>query len=277
MTLNLSRKVLLVNILVVLLIIIITLMPDNLLRVILGLPLLLFFPGYTLAAAIFYRGESLGGIERFGMSFGISLVVTALIGLVLNYTPFGVSLYPVLVSLCLFIFITSAIAAYRRRGLSEEEKITLSFINSLKNWSRKALADRTLIAALIASMLVFIGTATYAVVTPSEESFTELYILGPDGQAKDYPRELTAGQEASVIIGVVNNEHRDSSYRLETVMDGRRLAEPTVIELRSGEKWERTIAFVPTGTGENRKVEFRLYKDTQLYRHLYLMVNIRDR
>lgn len=277
MTMNLSRKILLINILVILLIIIITLMPTSLLRVILGLPLLLFFPGYTLVAAIFPRGESLGGIERSAMSFGSSLVVSALVGLVLNYTPFGVRLYPVLISLCLFIFITSAIAAFRRRGLSEEEKITLSFTKSLRNWGRKALADRTLIAVLIASMLVFIGTATYAVVTPNEESFTEFYILGPDGKASDYPRELIAGQEASVIIGVVNHEHEDSSYRLEMVMDGQRLAEPTMIALESGEKWERAIAFVPTGTGEKRKLEFRLYKDAQPYRHLYLMVNVKDR
>jgi uncharacterized membrane protein len=277
MTMNLNRKILLIDTLVILLIIIITLMPSSLLRVILGIPLLLFFPGYTLAAAVFPRGESLGGIERFGMSFGTSLVISALVGFILNYTPFGVSLYPVLISLCFFVFITSAIAAFRRRGLAEEERITLTLPAGLRNWKRKALADRTLVAVLIASVLVFIGTATYAVVTPNEESFTEFYILGAGGQAGDYPRELVAGREASVTIGVVNHEQQESSYRLEIIMDNQSLAEPLTIVLEPGDKRERAVAFVPTGTGENQKLEFRLYKDAQLYRHLYLMVNVKDK
>ena len=69
------------------------------LRIALGLAFGLFFPGYTLIAALFPKKDSLNGIERLALSFGLSIVVVPLIGLILNYTPWGISLYPILVSL----------------------------------------------------------------------------------------------------------------------------------------------------------------------------------
>ncbi len=65
---------------------IIILFPSNILRIILGLPFLLFFPGYTLVAALFTRKEGMGSIERVALSFGLSIAVVPLIGLILNYT-----------------------------------------------------------------------------------------------------------------------------------------------------------------------------------------------
>ena len=65
--------------LVIVLITVITLFPSNILRIILGLPFVLFFPGYTLMAALFPRRESVSGIERLVLSFGLSIAVVALI------------------------------------------------------------------------------------------------------------------------------------------------------------------------------------------------------
>jgi uncharacterized membrane protein len=81
-----------INILTVVLILVITLFPDNVLRIILGLPLVLFFPGFALITALFPRKESLSDIERLGLTFGLSLAVVPLIGLGLNYTPWGLRL-----------------------------------------------------------------------------------------------------------------------------------------------------------------------------------------
>ncbi|MFP3976163.1 MAG: DUF1616 domain-containing protein, partial [Dehalococcoidia bacterium] len=58
-------------------------------RIVLGILFVLFFPGYMLIAALFPRKESLDGIERVALSFGLSIAVVPLIGLVLNYTPWG--------------------------------------------------------------------------------------------------------------------------------------------------------------------------------------------
>lgn len=59
------------NVLVLLLIVVIILLPSNSLRIALGLPFLLFFPGYTLVAALFPKRESLEAIERVALSFGL--------------------------------------------------------------------------------------------------------------------------------------------------------------------------------------------------------------
>ena len=89
-------------------------------RIIFGLPLVLFLPGYSLIAALFPRKDDLDGIERIALSFGLSIAITPLLGLALNYTPFGIRLSPVLIVLSVFT-IALAICAYIRRGMTPEE------------------------------------------------------------------------------------------------------------------------------------------------------------
>ena len=88
-------------------------------RIILGLPLVLFLQGYALIAALFPRKDDLDGIERVALSFGLSIAITPLLGLALNYTPFGIRLAPVFTVLSVFT-ISLAICAYvRRRRITE--------------------------------------------------------------------------------------------------------------------------------------------------------------
>jgi len=88
-------------------------------RIILGLPLVLFLPGYALIAALFIRKDNLDGIERVALSFGLSIAITPLLGLGLNYTPFGIRLTPILIVLSVFT-ISLAIGAYVRRSRIRE-------------------------------------------------------------------------------------------------------------------------------------------------------------
>jgi len=57
-------------------------------RIILGLPLVLFLPGYALIATLFPRKDDLDAIERIALSFGLSIAISPLLGLALNYTLF---------------------------------------------------------------------------------------------------------------------------------------------------------------------------------------------
>ena len=277
MRIRLQNELLLLNILAVLLIIIITFFPSNVLRIILGLPLVLFFPGHTLTSALFPRRGALDSIERVALSFVLSIAVVALIGMVLNYTPWGIRLYPMLIAISIFILTTSLIAWHRRRRLAEMERFTISLTFTVAVWRGQSFPDKILSVILIVVVLGTIGTLGYVVATPKiGEKFTEFYILGPEGKAEGYPKELLVGQEVKVIVGVVNREYETVSYRVEVTIDGIRHNEIDPVVLGHEDRWKREVSFTPARLGNNQKVEFLLYKQEQseAYRSLHLWVNV---
>lgn len=69
------------------------------LRYVLGTLFVLFLPGYALVEALYPRGDELSPLERLALSIGLSLAVVPLVGLVLNYTPWGIRLVPVISAL----------------------------------------------------------------------------------------------------------------------------------------------------------------------------------
>ena len=88
---------------------------------------MLFLPGYSLIAALFPRKDDLDGIERVALSFGLSIAIVPLLGLALNYTPFGIRLLPVLIVLSVFT-ISLAMGAYVRRSMiPEEDRFIIEF------------------------------------------------------------------------------------------------------------------------------------------------------
>jgi hypothetical protein len=68
------------------------------LRYVFGSVLVLFLPGYALIEALYPKGE-LDELTRFALSIGLSLALVPLTGLALNYTPWGIRLLPVAISL----------------------------------------------------------------------------------------------------------------------------------------------------------------------------------
>lgn len=247
------------------------------LRIILGLPFVLFFPGYTLIAALFPARGDLDGIERTALSFGLSIAVVPLIGLGLNYTPWGIRLVPILVSLLVFVGGMSALAFYRRKKLPAEERFFPVFEVELPVWGEMSRIDRVLSGVLVLAILFAVGSIIYVVTTPKVgEKFTEFYILGPGGKAEGYPRDLAVNEKGHVIVGVVNHEYSAVKYYVEVVLGGHPKQRLGPIELAHEEKWEERVAFSAGQPHENLKVEFLLYREGEAepYRSLHLWVNI---
>ncbi|MCL0049369.1 DUF1616 domain-containing protein [Dehalococcoidia bacterium] len=259
MRIKIQNELLAINILSVVLILTISFFPIQALRIILGLPFILFFPGYTLIAALFPKKSGLDAIERVALSFGLSIAVVPLIGLVLNYTPWGIRLYPILVSLTVFIAAMSAIAWYRRHGLPEQEKLNLILNLSLPR--QESRLDRALSIVLILAIVGAIGTLGYVIASPRVgERFTEFYILGLEGKAEGYPTELTVGEEGRVILGITNREHEIMGYEVKIKVDGVLQRRIGPVELEHEESWREQVGFVPQEPGEDQKVQFVLYK-----------------
>jgi uncharacterized membrane protein len=91
-------------------------------RIAFGLLFAFFFPGYALVSALFPKRDKLGGIERLGLSFGLSIAVVPLIGLILNFTPWGIKLYPIVISVTIFILAASVVGWYRQRRLEPAQR-----------------------------------------------------------------------------------------------------------------------------------------------------------
>lgn len=277
---GINNDLILINLLVIALTAVIVFSPFNTLRIVLGLPFLLFLPGYTLIAALFTKKAGIDGIERVILSFGTSIVAVALIGFLLNYTPWGIKVDSILYSLMSFIFITSVVAWLRRKRLPRSERFGIRFGIMVPGLGGGAW-DKALSIILGLTILGALGTLGYVITNPKVgERFTEFYILAPDGKIAGYPKELLVGEEAKVIVGVINREHERVSYRIEVRMDERKGSEIGPLVLEHDEEWEGQVSFVPDIAGDNQKLEFTLYKNGQdepWLAPLRLWVNVKER
>jgi len=250
------------------------------LRISFGLLLVIFFPGYTLLSALFPRRNDLGGIERIALSLGVSIAVVPLIGLILNYTPFGIRLYPVLISVTLFIIGTSAIGYYRQCKMPESDQLRFAFSVCPSEWLEMTKLNKTLFISLVVAILATAGSLGYMVAMPKErEKFTEFYILDSEGKSKNYPREALVGQPAYLTLAVVNHEHQPTSYRVEIRLKDEIINHVTTGTILHDQKWEEVINFAPRTPGEKQKVEFYLYKNDEIKPYfkepLHLYIDVR--
>ncbi|MEN4006076.1 MAG: DUF1616 domain-containing protein [Methanobacteriaceae archaeon] len=156
----------------------------------------------------------------------------------------------------------------------KKEKKLKSIKSSFNTESR---TDKILSITLVVSIILAVSMTVYAIVSPREgEKFTEFYILGPDGEAGNYPTNLTVGQRGSVIVGVVNHEYKNTTYSLVLKLNNRIINQRN-ITLAHNEKYENTFNFQIRSPREKQKLEFLLYKlpdNTTVYRSLHLWINV---
>jgi len=280
------------------------------LRVVFALPVVLFIPGYCLIAALFPNKSDLDGIERTALSFGLSIAVVPLIGLGLNYTPWGIRLDPIVISLVIFTVSMLVIALFRRASLPPEERFSVPFGSIVNNVRGEFFPDagtrldKVLSMVLLVAIVAAVGTTIYVIAVPKEgEKFTEFYILGEKKMAADYPDRLFTGTGYPMYIGIGNHEYRNVTYTVETY-----LAQVDFNEVTNSSTISRmdrldnfNVALVHNSTevipytltapstGYNR-VEFLLFNETvpaasvtgmdrinASYRDLHLWVTVRPR
>ncbi len=252
----------------------------TIIRTILGIPLVLFIPGYVLIAALFPNKNDLDGIERIALSFGLSIAIVPLIGLGLNFTPWGIRFGPIITSLILFTLSLLIIANFRRLELPPEERFGVPLNATLLTIKEefkgeKNKTDKILTLILIISIIASLFTLVYVIVTPKQgEKFTEFYLLGPKGKAADYPGEVIPGAPINLIVGVVNHEYSDVNYTLLVQVKNDTYLERRIL-LSNNETWEKPVSFTINRTGSNLKLEFLLYREGNgiPYRETHLWIN----
>ncbi|MDI9617631.1 DUF1616 domain-containing protein [Methanothermobacter sp.] len=233
----------------------------------------LFIPGYILISAIAPEKIQLSIPERLFLAFSTSIIISSAIAILMGgEVTFKPLLARTIAGLSLALTPPAFIRRWRRGELAYSADIRS--IPSPRNLSRDGKISLLLSIILVA----LIAVTVYITLNPApSERFTEFYILGPAGKAYGYPENLTAGENASVIVGVVNREYRNETYLMVVRLGGDILRNET-IRLSDKEKWERKINFTVTETGENQKLEFLLYRlpdKRKPYRSLHLFINVR--
>ena len=154
-------------------------------KAILIVPGLLFLPGYCLIAALFPKNEDISLSERIALSIGLSIAIVPLIGLALNFTPFGIQLDSFVISLTVFILVMILVAHYRRALLPREKRFRVPFdeiAGSIRNSmfpTEGSKVDRVLAVVITLAFLASILGTVYVIAVPKEgERFTEFFILG---------------------------------------------------------------------------------------------------
>jgi uncharacterized membrane protein len=121
--------------------------------------------------------------------------------------------------------------------------------------------QRTLTIVLLVLLAASLTGVVYVAANPPEttDPYTEFYVLGPGGNATDYPTNLTVGERGRFVVGLTNHEHDTQRYHLEA-----NLSEQTVLDrsvtVDDEATWESNVSFSPESTGEHR-LQLRLYKD----------------
>jgi len=229
--------------LALLLVALISFFPDSLARQILGLVFVLFLPGYAATAALFPENDQIDGIERTALSFGLSIAIVPLIGLALNFTPWGIRLDPIMASVSGFILLASAIGWYRRRRLPVDEKFAI-VVDFKMDFRGMPLVDKLLTIGIVVMLVASVVVLAWAITTPrTGERFTQLAILGPGGMATDYPRNLTVGQQGTVLLSVKSFEHQPINY---SIVIGLTTAADANFEIAENSiDWDQSHALTP--------------------------------
>jgi uncharacterized membrane protein len=67
----------------------------------------------------------------------------------------------------------------------------------------------------------------------------------------------------AVTIGIVNHEHETVSYRIGITVDSVENREISAGKLTHKGKWQEIVSFIPDKSGDNQKVEFWLFKNSE--------------
>jgi len=190
---------------------------DDMFRIIIGLPFLLFIPGYMLIFILFPIKTDCNGIntlERIGLSFGFSIALVSLLGLLLNFTPWGIQLISVLFSTFFIIESLGVIALFRWITTSPEKRFTISI--DISQFKSSSIIEKILSIFILLTMILALSSIVYITLQPKiGETFTDFYLLTSNGNATNYPQDLAYKQNTSLKVGLINHEHKMMNYTIE--------------------------------------------------------------
>jgi uncharacterized membrane protein len=187
----------------------------------LAILLVLFVPGYVLVATLFPKNIEVDWIERIVLSFGLSFAVVPLLGVILSFTPWGIRFAPIITSIAVFTVALGAAAYRRRMQLPVDQRLCLDVEFGMPDLKEYSILERRVTIALSLGIAIALGTSAYVAFRPRPAvTFTDFYILGPGGNASDYPTKLIVNQTGKLILGLTNHEGTTVNYTVRADLVG---------------------------------------------------------
>ncbi|WP_101298341.1 DUF1616 domain-containing protein [Halegenticoccus soli] len=260
-------------------------------RFLLGVPFVLFLPGYALLTALFPRRsarerDSFGthvlvqGItldERLALSFGTSLLVVPILMLALGVAG-TITIETTLGVVGGFIFLAGLVGAIRRLRVPKADRFRLPFgawSDAVRQRAARTGAAEKVVTALLLLGVVAAGSSfAYAfAVPPDGNDFTGFSLLTQSGSgelvAGGYPDEIAQGESVPLVASIEN--HGDSATDYTVVIELQRVdGNGEVTEQRELNRLTREVAagetatirhtVTPTMTGRNLRLQYLLYE-----------------
>jgi uncharacterized membrane protein len=250
--------------------------PHPLVRTVSGFAYILVAPGYSLLAAIFPNTRTMGLASRVGLSMGVSIALTTIVGLFLNYTLIGISSASALIAVTAVVIVCAALAFWRRiKAVDEFESEDLSEEYSLIRKLPWALGLYIGFVILFSVMGWGTSQASTTMASDAQEHFTEFFVTQLDPYEETRENTFLTGEPVLFTLTAINREGVDSAYRV--VVIGAEGEEQIIdFQLEPGERWREVVVVVNQRAHRNAKVSFILYKQgiTKPYRSLYIWTTI---
>ncbi|QSX00028.1 DUF1616 domain-containing protein [Haloterrigena alkaliphila] len=271
------------------------------LRIPLGLVLLLFLPGYAAIAAVFPERvdttdestsdtlsvvtlpASITPLERIVFSFGASIALVPLIGLLLDATPWGIRLVPMLLAVSVSTLAVTGLAIGRRWSVPEANRFRIPYGSWMAAMRAELRAfdrarDGLVLFVLVGAVIFASGSVAYAVAGPSQSgqySSVTLATETGDGElvTEEYPTDLERGESGEVVLSIDNDEQETVTYTVvaveqrvtsngdEITVQEQRELERFEERVEHGQTWTRTHEFEPTMAGQDTRIVWLVYLD----------------
>lgn len=284
-------------------------------RVSTALPLVLFLPGYVVLSVLYpgttpavdetrwltLAGKGLRWPDRLVLSFGTSIAMIPLFGLLLSGLALGLTGASVGTTLVVFVLVGALAGGLRRLQLAPADRYSVPVGSLVHELDRALIGRDRLDSALNATLLILVligvvGMMVAFIVPPAGESYTNFYLLSEteDGTlvASGFPEELVVGGQAEIVVGIDNHEADRTAYTVVAELQRVQIVDNDVEVLErnragsfervvpAGESVQVTTTIEPTIAGEDLRLVYYLYRGStpddpaDAYRSVFIWLTI---
>jgi uncharacterized membrane protein len=248
------------------------------LRTPLGLLAVLVVPGYALAAALFPTDEQIDFVERLALSVGLSIALIAVLALLLDPIPEGLS-FPAIRTALTTVSASALVVGFVRRSTAPPARARAWGGRSAgRPAARPSRAARFTRWIVVANLLV--GALAYGTTVGQRPPYpTEFYVLGPEGRLTGYPREVALGDPVVFRLGVRQAQNENGTYQATVRRGDTVLATLGPISLGPGARWEQDVRVTADVAGPSQELTLELARPggARPVRALRLWLDVRDR